>query len=352
MNFSSSNQESKEDDDENRPFCFMVSKTPDRRDPTKFRYSGNPLFLTDPTVTTQCEDAADKKGFTSWFSPVDFRSNKWNMNKDYCETKRLPPVPLCEVEESIQTLVSGKVNSETGDVLPWEDTSFYGQGEVMQLFLSFRNGNKGVNTAGKYTIFPTKEIANQVIANCGGVISWSGVMTVLLKESMVYPLKEDRCFMTADQQARLAHGHHQPLVLPQGPLLDGTGNEIPDEEVGKAIVKWKTRKEKPVLMNEDGTPDYCAEAQFARNASMELHGQNFIIFAAREGLKRDEKTKEFTETFGSVICVISQKSTVSDTIQKGRILQAEHLPYQVLLSCEPYPPLTNSLKGSLLVPLY
>ena len=122
-------------------------------------------------------------------------------------------------------------------------------------------------------------------------------MTVLLKESMVYPLKEDRCFMTADQQARLAHGHHQPLVLPQGPLLDGTGNEIPDEEVGKAIVKWKTRKEKPVLMNEDGTPDYCAEAQFARNASMELHGQNFIIFAAREGLKRDEKTKEFTETF-------------------------------------------------------
>ena len=134
---SSSKQESKECDNENRPSCYFVTKTPDRRDPTKFRYSGNPLFLTDATVTTQCEGAAAAKGFATWFSPADFRIEQWDVNKDHCETKPLPPVPLHEVEDMIRTLLFGKVNPETGDVLPWEDTSFYGQGEVMQLLLSF-----------------------------------------------------------------------------------------------------------------------------------------------------------------------------------------------------------------------
>ena len=293
---SSSKQESKEGDDENRPFCYFVTKTPDRRDPTKFRYSGNPLFLTDATITTPCEVAKAAKGFANWFSPVDYRNEQWDVNKDHCETKPLSPVHLHEVPHKIRSLLYGKVNSETGDV-PWDDTSFYGQGEVMQLFLPSLKGDKGIHTAGEYTIFPTKEKADEVIANCGGVISWSGVMTVLLDGDMVYPLMEDRCFMTSEQKARLAHGHHQPCIMPQGPLLDLTGAEIPDEEVGKAIVKWKIRKGKRVFMKEDGTPNYLKEAQFARDAGKELNDQHFVMYAAREGRKRDKQTKEYTETF-------------------------------------------------------
>jgi hypothetical protein len=282
------------------PLAYVVTERVNRKGANQL--SGNPLMAVGQEHLVEDPEAKEKRGRANWFSPVDFRSPvmKESIPKDYLETRPLPTIPLEEVEAKITDLLSGKVDAE-GNRTPWDDISFYGQENVVPLLLSYLSGKRDVLSRGNMTIYPTQEAADAAARAAGLTISWSGVMTAVLStapdgKTIIHPVEEDRVFMTSDQKSRIAHGHHQPPTLPSGPLLLPNGEVIPDKTVGEALVAWKKKKKKPVLIEEDGSPDLEEEVAFARAAALEVKDQHFVMYVPREGRKRDHETKQFAES--------------------------------------------------------
>ena len=218
-------------------------------------------------------DPENPRGECNWFSPV---IKVDGIPHSFCETVPLPPVPFEEIDGQIATLLAGKKGKK---LTPWADTSVYGQDHVHRIYKILKEGGSCPISSGPYTMYESMDQAEWANPK----INWSGITGILHKENLVYPLKEDRHFLTHEQQSRLAYGKLQAPLLPST-LLYPDGTEVDRALIETKIFEWKRRKKLKV------NPD---EIAFAQQAAEEVKDQHFIMYYGRE---RSNEGELFYET--------------------------------------------------------